>query len=269
MSLYELWQTTKNELERLQTPNNSSTIEDLDPNSRFDDACKHSLSYEEFETVYTFSPISEQALETSDLPAEQDNPVSVVHTTYSSSVPISEPVLEPSDLPAEEDDPLKVVHTMPSLSVSISEPAHSELPAEKTIFLDQTTPASSQPGTSSGYPVTGVASPFKRHLFYKNPTENPPKKRATQEKMPTIVSGRNFQEYLQKKTQKKEELEKAKNERIAERKKKREEKAREKEAKKLSRKAKNIKKKRFDLMQTVLTKKKHQKNRWKGKSGNT
>ncbi|CAK1553196.1 unnamed protein product [Leptosia nina] len=79
-----------------------------------------------------------------------------------------------------------------------------------------------------------VPSPFKKHFFYKPHIKKETPKSRPKERIPTIVSGKSYQEYLKKKLKQKEDLEHIKVEKAAEKLKKKKEKESSKRIKTLT-----------------------------------
>lgn len=130
------------------------------------------------------------------------------------------------------EDEFEAVATLPPLSHQLAGPSQTVTPPTNLEGQNPSqivTPPADREGQAPSKIVTpakyrGVPSPFKRHLFYaKDDMTTLPKKRAPKEKMPSIVSGKSYQEYLENKLQKKEEMDKAKMERAAERERKKKE----------------------------------------------
>ncbi|CAF4947849.1 unnamed protein product [Pieris macdunnoughi] len=222
ISLFELWQSTKSEIEN-GLPNSSVVIpEPTAENS------------EDTNLLFNIIPLASggnnewqnQSTAHNNRPSKNNSPT-IFEPYFENNMNLCQ--AGPSSAPADFPSPF-APDALTLASGAICQAGPSSAPAVfPSPFAPDALPLASgvisecNNETIETSVSAEIPSPFKRHFYYKKNKEEPDRKRCTKERMPSIVSGHLCQEYFKKKLAKKEELEKLKMERAAKRQKKREE----------------------------------------------
>ncbi|KAF5283090.1 hypothetical protein FQA39_LY17431 [Lamprigera yunnana] len=205
-SLFNLWHSTKTEVQALQKEDSDLTHEDRTASPLTAD--------------FNFpAPISDLATADMELVHELPGPSSST-ADFNFPAPISD--LATADM--------ELVHELPGPSSSTAD-FNFSAPISDLATVDMEL-VHKLPGPSS---TSTVPSPFKKHFFYVPTEVSNDTKRKPKEKLPTVAFGEDYVIYLKRKMEKKENLAKQKLERANERKRKKAEKDALMEQKKLER----------------------------------
>ncbi|CAK1582074.1 unnamed protein product [Parnassius mnemosyne] len=232
LSLFNLWKKTKDELKMLQQFNqtNGSTLKEVGSLGVTVDDC---LISDPHLVGFGSSAITgiDNLLQLATEQSASSNTDGVLETTMESSatampITIGDEVLMPiSGSPAISIADGIYDTTLHQLDITAPDGMLEMIPESSTnAVVDGLNSGIYSVASTSDAVPNNVPSPFKKHFFYKTNNKKDTPKTRLKERIPTIVSGKTYQEYLQRKLEQKKELERLKIERAAEKLRKKEEK---------------------------------------------